>query len=267
MFLDTIPGLNFDLNDADGETPIFYSLSGKKIEMTRFLVSKGVDLAHKSFGSGWTPIYVAATLGTIEALEYLVSLGCNVNDPTKIMRTPLTKTAWMGRADSVKVLLKHPLINLEHKANSDRTALQHAVWGPFGGKDGIKHGTNPRDSPECTLLLLEAGADPETRDVKGKTPLHTACQTGGADCIPLLLKFGADINAINNTGGTAMHSCFYFGNFKPLLALLKHLEMNPEVKLECEVIQKTGYTPMESMIYRDQHEFLLELIKIEPYLL
>lgn len=175
MFLDTIPGLNFDLDDADGETPIYYSLSGKRIEMTRFLVSKGVDLAHKSIGSGWTPVYVAATLGTIEALEYLVSLGCDVNEPTKIMRTPLTKTAWMGRTDSVKVLLKHPLINLEHKANSERTALQHAVWGPCGGKDGIKHGTNPRDSPECALLLLEAGADPETRDVKGKTPLITAC--------------------------------------------------------------------------------------------
>ena len=42
-------------------------------------------------------------------------------------------------------------------------------------KDGKKHGTNPRDSPGCVRLLLEAGADPSNSDVKGKTPLHTAC--------------------------------------------------------------------------------------------
>lgn len=136
-----------------------------------------------------------------------------MNEPTLIKRTALTKTCWMGRSDSVKILLKHPLINLEHKANSERTALQHAVWGPCGGKDGVKHGTNPTDSPECAILLLEAGADPNTKDCKGKTPLHTACQTGGVDCIFLLLKYGADINALTNTGGTPLHSCFYFGNF------------------------------------------------------
>ena len=167
--------MNFDLGDCDGETPLFYSLSSKQLEMTKFFVSKGANLSHKSKKRGWSPLYVAATLSTIESLEYLVSLGCDVNLPTFIGRTALTKTCWMGREDSVKVLLKHPKIDLEWKANSQRTALQHAVWGPYGGKDGIKHGTNPKDSPGCARLLLEAGADPMNRDVKGKTPLHTAC--------------------------------------------------------------------------------------------
>lgn len=174
-FLSTLPDISFDLGDADGETPLLYSISHKNFAMTKFLVSKDVQLDVRSRKRGWNPIYVAATLGTIECLEYLVQLGCEVNQPTYIRRTALTKACWMGREDSVKVLLKHPKINLEQKANSERTALTCAVWGPTGGKDGKKHGTNPRDSPVCVKLLLEAGADPMNPDVKGKTPLHTAC--------------------------------------------------------------------------------------------
>jgi len=86
--------------------------------MTKFFVSKGANLSHKSSKRGWSPLYVAATLISIESLEYLVSLGCDVNLPTFIGSTALTKTCWMGREDSVKVLLQHPKIDLEWKANS-----------------------------------------------------------------------------------------------------------------------------------------------------
>ncbi len=162
----------------------------------------------------------------------------------------------MGREDSVKVLLKHPKIDLEWKANSKRTALQHAVWGPSGGKDGKKHGTNPRDSPGCVRLLLEAGADPENSDIKGKTPLHTACQTAASDCVPILLDFGANINAQTLTGGVPLHSCCYFGNFGPLLALVNYVESHPQIKMETLIKQSHGYTPIESTIPYDNFEFL-----------
>ena len=157
----------------------------------------------------------------------------------------------MGREDSVKVLLKHPKIDLEWRANSQRTALQHAVWGPYGGKDGKKHGTNPKDSPGCVKLLLEAGANPMTPDIKGKSPLHTACQTGGSDSIPILLDYGADINALTNTGAAPLHSCCYFGNFEPFLALIDYIEVHPEVKMNTLVEQEKGYTPLDSaMVYK-----------------
>ena len=78
----------------------------------------GAKLDLRSRKRGWAPIYVAATLGTVECLEYLVDLGCDPNQNTYIKRTALTKSCWMGREDSVKVLLKHPKIDLEWRANS-----------------------------------------------------------------------------------------------------------------------------------------------------
>jgi uncharacterized protein len=108
-FLANFKEINFDITDADGETPLLYSISHKNLEMTKFLIEEGnVDLDKQSLKRGWHPIYVAATLGTTECLEYLVSLGCDVNKRTYIGRTALTKSAWMGREDSVKMLLKHP---------------------------------------------------------------------------------------------------------------------------------------------------------------
>jgi ankyrin repeat protein len=47
-WLSQFPDINLDLNDADGETPIIYSISSKQFEMTKFLVSKGAKLEHKS---------------------------------------------------------------------------------------------------------------------------------------------------------------------------------------------------------------------------
>lgn len=37
-FLDSLGGYNFDMDDADGETPLFYALSSKNIEMTKFFI-------------------------------------------------------------------------------------------------------------------------------------------------------------------------------------------------------------------------------------
>ena len=63
-----------------------------------------------------------------------------------------------------------------------------ACWGKYGGRDGMKaNNTHPDDSPECAQLLLEAGADPEITDNRGKTPLIVACQTGGTRSISVLI--------------------------------------------------------------------------------
>lgn len=140
------------------------------------------------------------------------------------------------------------------------------MWGPFGGKDGKKHGTNPRDSPGCVRLLLEAGASPTNPDIKGKSPLHTACQTGGSDCIPILLDYGADINVKTETGGVALHSCCYFGNFEPFLALIDYVEKHPHIKMDTLVKQEKGYTPLDSCIPYDNNEFLKNVINMEDRL-
>ncbi len=44
-------------------------------------------------------------------------------------------------------------------------------------------------------LLLESGAGPDAREVRGFTALHLASKWGASDCAAALVEFGADPDA------------------------------------------------------------------------
>lgn len=113
-FFETLPNFDFDLPDVDGETPLFRAIGKRKFEIVKFLVSKGVNLNTVSHKNGYNVIYIAACLSSVEILEYFLSFGLNPNIPTVLKRTALVKACWLGRADSVKLLLKHPDIKIDH---------------------------------------------------------------------------------------------------------------------------------------------------------
>ena len=50
---------------------------------------------------------------------------------------------------------------------------------------------------ECLLPLLDAGADPNARDGKQRTPLHEAVRGGHVDAAALLLQRGAKADALD----------------------------------------------------------------------
>ncbi len=78
-FFETLPHFDFDLPDNDGESPLFIAICKKNLEMVKFFVKKGADLNRRSISNLWSVVYIAATLGNTETLEYLISLGCEVN--------------------------------------------------------------------------------------------------------------------------------------------------------------------------------------------
>lgn len=62
-----------------------------------------------------------------------------------------------------------------------------ACWGQYGGRSRKKASICPNDSPECAILLLKHGANPNAEDVYKVTPLGTASGTGGDRCIDMLI--------------------------------------------------------------------------------
>jgi len=71
-------------------------------------------------------------------------------------------------------------------------------------------------TPACSELI-EAGADPNTRNQWNNTPLHYAASRDCLDACKLLLNHGADVNARNDRGKTPL----YYAANKGIAKLLK----------------------------------------------
>lgn len=54
------------------------------------------------------------------------------------------------------------------------------------------------------MKLLEAGADPNAREVWGEMPLHMAARAGNTEACATLLAHGADLDAVNDNGETPL---------------------------------------------------------------
>lgn len=81
---------------------------------------------------------------------------------------------------------------------------------------------NLANDNESLELLLNFGANTETRDRSGLTPLmRYARSSGGMEAVLLLLKYGADVNAMadgRNDFQTVLHYAILSGNISyPIL--------------------------------------------------
>ena len=100
--------------------------------------------------------------------------------------------------DSTALYRRDPITN--------RTALHFAAyWG----------------HENFTKELLDAGAEPDSKDVDQHTPLHWASERGHLGVVDLLLDAGANINAQSKDGETALHRAVFWGRLAVIDGLLE----------------------------------------------
>lgn len=83
--------------------------------------------------------------------------------------------------------------NIEARDALARTPLHYAAFD----------NSNP-EKPQIARLLLAAGADPNSKDHSGRTPLHIATATLHMELVQLLLAAGANVNAQDLDGHTPL---------------------------------------------------------------
>jgi hypothetical protein len=93
-------------------------------------------------------------------------------------------------------------------------ALHYAAVGSPGSRTW-----NPAAQAATIACLIEAGADPNSVDMDGVTPLHRAVRTRCAEAVRTLLAHGADAARKNKSGSTpmvlAMHNTGRGGSGSP----------------------------------------------------
>ena len=57
---------------------------------------------------------------------------------------------------------------------------------------------------DCMDVLIKAGADVNTQDEMGYSPLMHAAEEGYEKCVQILIEAGADVNLTDDTGFAAL---------------------------------------------------------------
>ena len=196
--------------DQHGNTALHYAAPAR-LDVLRAIVARGADCDARN-GYGASPLHVAAaqrgphgqTSGP-RAVALLAQCGADPDLRDNLRVTPLHAVYASVELGPASRFLNTIVLARVPYDSRDRWRDAYEAGGHVSGGSGGK-------STQVLRALLEAGADPDGRDVNGATPLMMAVKTMAftyGEHIPLLLKHEADADARDIAGRTAaMHAIF-----------------------------------------------------------
>ena len=212
-------GAAINTQDDQGATPLFHAAQSGYTHCIDPFIRAGADVTLADI-NGWTPLGSAAFYGHVATVEALVAAGSNVNHQANDNMTALSGTVEQGHSGCLEVLLKagaELIVNDE----GDTPLMYAAEKGHLKCMEMILERDQDvnvyNDSKEtalycaakgghtaCLNRLLQAGADPKRKSVKGCTPLHAACMPKGVECAQILVPL-SDRDAKDDGGRTALY--------------------------------------------------------------
>ena len=197
-------------------TPLVAALYKEHFQVAELLFQHGADVDVLGSGDN-TPLTTACSIGPEVVVPWLLDHGADVNLPQIGGHTSLHLAALHVQLKSVEVLLEHGA-DINARNLSGEVPL-HLSACPFSDPrlyqlDNIhSHDLKNRYHSHLAIvqLLLNYGADANTRDNAGSTPLHhsscrnlTMIRFGTTEGAHLLLRYGANIDAKDNEGRTPL---------------------------------------------------------------
>ena len=196
---------NVDECTAIGTTALIKAAAGGYADFVDMLLEAGADALKENWYG--TALHCAAEAGKVSTIDKLLDYGVDVNVRDRRGRTALHCATVSGHKGAIKKLLERKA-DVNAICTRTYTALRYAiVWQP---------------SEEIFRLLLEQGADTETRAHGSLTALHDAVDMNSLAMVDLLLEYGAKVHTVVNQGSTALHYAAEQDYVEILKALLNH---------------------------------------------
>lgn len=193
-----------------GGKALAQAASTNNLEAVQFLLASGADVNGPIRSKGGTPLQIATN--NIEIVRILIKAGADVNACTSHLtgRTALQSAAYHGNIMSVRELLKAGAdVNTPGKPHDGFTALQVAA---------------KQEHVEMVQALLDAGADVNASGspLGGYTALQAACDRGNIKLVQILVDAGANVNARRKGQSTTiLQSAIKQDSFETVQLLLK----------------------------------------------
>jgi ankyrin repeat protein len=193
----------------------------------------------------------------ISAAHVLIESGVDVNQNANRKHNPLTliqnpeilDALLKAGADPKKLpedteplLIRHFPKDQEADVDFAKKLIEAGADINTMDKDGVSPLLNAcqMSSPDLALLLLKKGADPNLgKSDHGNKPLHWASRGNQVDLVKLMLEKGATVDEPSpKLGWTALHVAAHQGNLETAQTLLSH-------QADMELLDRKGRTPSD----------------------
>ena len=207
-------------------TVLTYNADGEPVYELNSETDEGRELSRQSYGQmvgkwgGLTPLLHAIRQGHEEAVDVLLDIGVDINQPSGDGTTPLLMAAINGQFDlAMKLIEKGANPNMVSDAGaSPLFAVLERKWAPKASyAHPIEHQQQQAIHLDVIRTLLESGADPNIRmnqhlwyteytffvmssggiHFEGATPFWRATQALDLDAMRLLKQYGANPDIAN----------------------------------------------------------------------
>uniref|UniRef100_A0A8C7FXS3 Ankyrin repeat domain 52a n=1 Tax=Oncorhynchus kisutch TaxID=8019 RepID=A0A8C7FXS3_ONCKI len=214
-----------NVTDTQGQTPLMLAVLGGHTDCVHLLLEKGAWPDAKDKG-GSTALHRGAVVGREDCVTALLDHEASALCRDGQGRTPLHYAASHRYTDILASLLRAATRSDPLDSLLDHEEYTPSHWAAYQGHEGclevlLEHKTcssqeGNRFTPlHCALMNGRSGAAEmllesagvqmvNTRDTKGRTPLHAAACAEDVSGLQLVLRHGAEINAVDHTGRSAL---------------------------------------------------------------
>ena len=201
------------------------------------LLDRGFDI-HNRYTEGEAPLHVA--VGNPEMARLLIARGADVNARDGSGRTPLFCLAALGTLGTRRIESKEATFELADLLIAHGADIEGRSTDHFGSP---ARGCTPlhaaADGSYLVMIekLLMVGANIDTLDDEGYTPLALAAKRGHIEAAGLLIEKGADVNLSGqNRGYCPLAAAIERGQTRMVECLLKAgADPNPEQVIHAAV--------------------------------
>lgn len=225
-------GADLEAADEAGFTPLLNAAERDQLDILKYLLEQGASRrARTDIGKG--PLRVAATSNALAVASHLIAIGEKVDGDDSDTMRPLHEAASSGHPAMVALLLENGAKTEVRDRALRGTPLLGAVMAHSeilrqrlaarANELKSSYGVVSKPGPqylEIIRLLSAHGADLNTMDRGGNTPLHYAVELRDRETVELLHELRARHDLLNNAQRTALDLALE-SNQPELAALLR----------------------------------------------